>query len=58
MAYTVDIGKEGGAGKVTKSETRLSKIVPGPAPQWAPHKRPDMKRDVHGPLPDVNVKKA
>ena len=58
MAYTVDMMDNGESGKVTKSETRLSKIVPGPAPQWAPHKRPDMKRDVHGPLPDVNVKKA
>ena len=58
MAYTVDMKDNGESGKVTKSETRLSKIVPGPAAQWPPHKRPDMKRDIHGPLPDVNVKKA
>ena len=50
MAYTVDMKDNGESGKVTKSETRLSKIVPKPAPTWPlPH------GEGQGPRPNPNI---
>ena len=50
MAYTVDMKDNGESGKVTKSETRLSKIIPGKSPTWPlPH------GEGQGPRPNPNI---